>query len=164
MRVFLDTEFTSLELGPEGAELISVGLVTEQGKEFYAEVPFIFSSCSLFVKERVLPLLDAKEDQRMDYTTLMLKMSDWLNEVGPEIVLLSDSRWDMEVLKPVFALVGGIKALCPGLIHYGLVTPQWHNLDYSNAYRDYFISNPGKQHHALHDARALRLAVLASGI
>ena len=61
MLIFLDTEFTRLPdlqgyLPPP--ELISIGLVTEDGREFYAETTdWRACDCSLFVKSDVLPLL-----------------------------------------------------------------------------------------------------------
>ncbi|MDR6397475.1 hypothetical protein [Herbaspirillum seropedicae] len=50
--VFIDTEFTDF-LDPQ---LISIGLITESGEEFYAELPYDIKACSAFVKEAV-PLL-----------------------------------------------------------------------------------------------------------
>ena len=54
MLVFLDTEFTSF-VRPD---LISIGLVAEEGREFYAErTDYRKDDCSDFVRETVLPLL-----------------------------------------------------------------------------------------------------------
>ncbi|MEX3669793.1 hypothetical protein AB3X82_16520 [Paraburkholderia phenoliruptrix] len=53
-RYFLDTEFTSFDAG----QLISVAIVGEDGREFYAErSDFESSLCSDFVREIVLPQL-----------------------------------------------------------------------------------------------------------
>ena len=56
MLIFLDTEFTDF---PESeCDLISIGLVDENGREFYAEsTQFRREACSDFVVDVVLPLL-----------------------------------------------------------------------------------------------------------
>lgn len=59
IRVFLDTEFTSLD---QSASLISIGLITEDAsRSFYAELlnTYLQEKCSAFVLQEVLPLLDA---------------------------------------------------------------------------------------------------------
>lgn len=54
MKLFLDTEFTDFT----NPELISIGIVDERGREFYAERnDFPREMCSDFVRETVLPLL-----------------------------------------------------------------------------------------------------------
>jgi hypothetical protein len=57
MRYFLDTEFS--ERGPKHPiELISIGIVAEDGREFYAvSSEFSISNCSPWVTENVLPHL-----------------------------------------------------------------------------------------------------------
>lgn len=57
MRYFIDTEFS--ERGPHQAiDLISIGLVAEDGREFYAvSTEFDSSNCSAWVQENVLPHL-----------------------------------------------------------------------------------------------------------
>lgn len=59
MRVFLDTEFTCLAR----PQLISIGLVSEDGREFYRELKdtWTLAGCSLFVLGWVLPLLSEGE-------------------------------------------------------------------------------------------------------
>lgn len=50
MLIFFDTEFTSLHWQ---AKLISIGLVTEDGRKFYAELSdtYQMTECSDFVRE-----------------------------------------------------------------------------------------------------------------
>ena len=54
--IFFDTEFTGLIIDPR---LISIGLVSEDGREFYAELSDTYqgSQCDQFVQEAVLPRL-----------------------------------------------------------------------------------------------------------
>ena len=55
MLIFLDTEFTDFAR----PDLISLALVSEDGREFYAErTDYDPERCSEFVRETVLPLLD----------------------------------------------------------------------------------------------------------
>ena len=54
MLIFLDTEFTDFN----DPDLISIGLVTETGNEFYAELTdYRDEACSDFVRQVVKPLL-----------------------------------------------------------------------------------------------------------
>lgn len=57
MQIFLDTEFTSLDK----PRLISIGLVADNGQEFYRELAdgWKLGECNMFVLARVLPLLSA---------------------------------------------------------------------------------------------------------
>lgn len=158
MRVYFDTEFTALKAP---ADLISAGFITELGQEFYAEVPFNKTLCTEFVKQTVLPLLDAREDQRLSRGAFALHLADWLQAQADEIVLISDSNWDSEVLRPLFLPFGGLDELVPGA-RYGLVSfdDDCAARRYLAGHRNYFEQHPGKQHHALHDARALRQGYL----
>ncbi|MCZ8132571.1 MAG: hypothetical protein O9284_14900 [Steroidobacteraceae bacterium] len=56
MPIFIDTEFTDLR----APQLISLGLVAEDGREFYAErCDLPVDACTPFVERKVLPLLGA---------------------------------------------------------------------------------------------------------
>jgi len=56
--LFLDTEFTGLMADPN---LISIALVSEDTREFYAELTDTWDmECDEFVQEQVLPLLDGR--------------------------------------------------------------------------------------------------------
>lgn len=159
MRVYFDTEFSSLT---DGAELISAGFVTEFGEEFYAELIQVNrSKCSDFVIETVIPLLDGNEGQRMSTNEFVIKTSDWLRSLDSEIILVSDSNWDYAVMCPVFKRIGGIEEAVPGVkctLAPFLDAPA--RIRFEEGYNEYFLSNPGKQHHALHDAKALRQGLL----
>lgn len=63
MHYFLETEFTQLPWSG-AVELISIGIVNENGEEFYACVnDFDESNCSEFVQESVLPKLPKKQNR-----------------------------------------------------------------------------------------------------
>lgn len=67
MLVCLDTEFTDF-VRPD---LISIALVAEDGREFYAEcTDYNHDACNDFVKETVLPLLGCVPDAACTQTEL----------------------------------------------------------------------------------------------
>ena len=72
MLIFFDTEFTDLHWQ---AKLISIGLVTEDGRTFYAELTdtYIDAECGDFARDVVLPLLDGG-DARMTFPALSLRL------------------------------------------------------------------------------------------
>ena len=72
MKYFMDTEFNEMGGSPlEGKvfrptiDLISIGIVDEQGREYYAESSdFAAQLCNPWVKENVLPLLGRMIDRK----------------------------------------------------------------------------------------------------
>lgn len=73
MLIFFDTEFTNLHIS---SKLISIGLISEDGQEFYAEITdtYLKSHCTDWVKENVLTLLDASEEQRMTRDEMTIQL------------------------------------------------------------------------------------------
>lgn len=101
MLVFFDTEFTDFA---EDAKLISIGLVTETGDAFYAELSdtYTIEDCSEFVIERVLPLLEGGST-RMTFKELQSQLYEWLKSLGEPITLATDSvAWDGYWLREIF--------------------------------------------------------------
>lgn len=80
MLIFLDTEFTDF---PESeCDLISIGLVDENGREFYAELTdYRQETCSGFVRDTVLPLL-GKHKNRITGPRYMIakELAEWLEQ------------------------------------------------------------------------------------
>lgn len=144
MRVYLDTEFTDWD-NPD-ADLISIALVAEDGREFYAEcTDFDRDACTAFVEDEVLPLLGAPGVPRHDRSALKAAVLDWLRGIPePEIAVDYDGDW---------------RLLCRLL---GADLP--NNLTVTNIYRslekqmveNYYLQHDVPKHHALHDARANR--------
>lgn len=76
MKIFIDTEFTC----GETLDLISIGLVAEDGNSFYAErSDFDLALCNDFVRETVLPLLGAPGAMVLSLPALKLAVRDWLD-------------------------------------------------------------------------------------
>jgi hypothetical protein len=69
--LFIDTEFTSF-----GGELISIGIVSDDGTSFYAVRNFCQWKCHPWVRENVLPVLIAEP---MDDLTIKRRLVAFLN-------------------------------------------------------------------------------------
>ena len=155
MRIFLDTEYTNI-VRPL---LISVGFVTEDGREFYAELTDgrDLAACSTFVTEYVLPLLQAVPAARLTRIELRQQLPEWVRSLGESATIIYDLCADWRVLSAVFDD-------CPN--QFGLEGRylKWHDSPmeqrFAELYEAWFDQN-GPRHHALVDARALRAAVLA---
>lgn len=152
--VFLDTEFTDLA---ESAELMSAGFVTLDGEQLYLErTDYDPCKVSEFVHEHVIPLMDASLDRKLPATGCCALIADWLSQFKKPILII-DSQWDIHVIHELFAIHGGICRQVPG-VEFRML----HLSDYENeawfepAVDAYFEENKGMQHHALHDAMAMR--------
>lgn len=101
VRVFLDTEFTSLENG----KLISAALVSETGKALYFERAegWNLEDCSEFVVEAVLPLLGPPEGRQQD-AQIRKAIQDFVASLGEAATIYTDSALhDEPMLKSLFA-------------------------------------------------------------
>jgi hypothetical protein len=75
MRVFIDCEFTNFI----DCELISIGLVADDGREFYGErLDFDKAYCSDFARKTVLPQLGRSPDHVFSRDRLQTALSAWL--------------------------------------------------------------------------------------
>lgn len=99
--IFFDTEFTGLSINPR---LISVGLVSEDGREFYAELSDTYqaSQCDQFVQEAVLPRLQGG-DVLITLPELALRLGNWMEGFDEPIKLATDSlSWDWPWINKIF--------------------------------------------------------------
>lgn len=93
MKLFLDTEFTTLA---PGNKLISIALVDENEDFFYAELTdtYTIDDCSDFVKAEVLPYLRGGE-YRMSFNECALRLGNWIEAREKECILCMDApSWD----------------------------------------------------------------------
>jgi hypothetical protein len=98
MKVFLDTEFT--DLVPDN-KLISIALVAEDGRHFYAELTDTYErcECSDFCMNFVLPFLRGGE-YRMTSAECALKMAAWIEDLEQPVLFAMDNlSWDYPHLK-----------------------------------------------------------------
>lgn len=84
MRYWLDTEF--IEAGRDRPlQLISIGIVAEDGREFYAEtrlgVDYYAGNCNEWVQENVLPHLQLQQSERRGY------LFQTPPAVGPQLII-----------------------------------------------------------------------------
>lgn len=159
LSVFFDTEFTKLRTLMDEPKLISIGLVAEDGREFYAELTDTYqkSDCSDFVLEVVLPLLDGKD--RLMEAQLAAKMKDWIEGLGAdEVVLRCDSpAYDWPFVEELFKFYGwpmNLRRKC-GTVYFDN-DRQTHR--YQAGLAMYWRNNSGRRHHALVDSRSMRFA------
>lgn len=141
-RYFLDTEFTDF-----GApQLISVAIVGEDGREFYAERSDLDSRlCSEFVRKVVVPLLGQYPGRTMPISQLRDELRAWLQAVPlkPKPLLCYDFEGDIDLVEQLLdePLPRGWK-----------VENVARKIDGTR--RAAYLQQHGSEHHALHDARA----------
>ncbi len=143
--IFIDTEFS----GFKDPQLISIGLVTSTGEEFYAEVNFNLEECSDFVRQTVIPLLTRGE--KVSLADLKTSLSAWIEEVrgeGPTL-LCYDSEYDRKMLESIFE-----SDFPNGVVLRNLGATYVNKLKQY----EYYVKSKEAEHHALHDARALKYA------
>lgn len=166
IKIFYDTEFTSLGSIVE-PHLISIGMIAEDGREFYAELTDTWErgECSDFVIEAVLPLLQGGQ-YRMGLHQLKCRLAEWIEGFEEEVVLVSDAGFDWDWIVYIFDQ----PLLWPkNLVRLRAVSTESLSgerlHDYNNAYWKFFeetVPRPAA-HHSLNDAKAIRLGWLAVG-
>lgn len=158
-RIFFDTEFTDLGIDPR---LISIGMISEDGqREFYAELVDTWTPADCrgnpFVIEAVLPQLEGGA-ARMTLHELRLRLSAWIAAFAQPVQLATDSlSWDWPWIHEILHEAGTWPenlATKPLILKPDPV--------FNAAVEEAFASGL-RRHHALDDARANRLAWIASG-
>lgn len=143
MNIFLDTEFTDL-MDPV---LISLGMVTERGEEFYIEVPYPDKACTPFVREAVLPLLGREPDAACSLEEVRLRILQWLEIVRrppEELCICIDYQTDWDL----FCVAVDYRV--PSWVHRKMVSRDINEL----LLYSFFKQTGLPEHHALYDARA----------
>lgn len=162
MKVYIDTEFTSLLA--RHPKLISIGLITEDGsRTFYAEIQKHYRNvdCSLFVVDEVLPLLDAPElPAQINYQNVYAKMTHdecrihlgyWIASLMDPVSFLTDApSYDWPLVQHLFdghpwpAMLDSQPVNC----YLPVKIPMTERIFDAGNYR---------RHHALDDAKVMRL-------
>lgn len=151
MLVFLDTEFTQFA----APELVSIAMVAEDGREFYAEsIDYCQANCSDFVCETVGPLLGRVPGAACTSKELGERLTQWFQWLGESSIVVYDFRTDWDLLS--LAMRGGdttspIKhfAAALHLNGYTIRHPEFEKAQQAIYTPDWPL------HHALADARAL---------
>lgn len=140
--LFFDTEFTDFK----DMDLISIGIVSQEQHEFYAEnSEYTHAWCNDFVKSVVLPKLQGGE-HALPYAQLKEKLQIWISDLLEEyesVLFVFDYHGDWELLSELlsdhpqeFRILGKQDELEAGI-------------------ELYYMHDRSNEHHALHDARAL---------
>jgi hypothetical protein len=151
MNVVIDTEFTDFEK----IDLISIALVADDGREFYAErIDYFQEDCNTFVRTEVLPLLGRVPGARCMRAELAYRLREWFEALPEPAMLLCDFGSDWDLLIDALLADGidkppvnvGTKLLLGSEIIGNPVYQQALNRKFT---RDW------PPHHALADARAM---------
>ena len=132
MKYFIDTEFNGW-----GGELLSIALVSEDKREFYAELEFdgVYDP---WVQQHVVPHFNGCKLPRAEVSQLMRQF------FGPDkdITIVADWPDDLKFFFDLM-LIGGGKQI---------------NVSCVKAVMDRVLSSSNSKvpHHALHDARAIK--------
>ena len=95
MLIFLDTEFTKFSY----PDLISLALVAEDGREFYAErTDYRQNECSAFVQETVLPLLGRVPSAACTSKELTDRVRAWFAALPEPATIVFDYETDWHLL------------------------------------------------------------------
>ncbi|WP_176317934.1 3'-5' exoribonuclease [Burkholderia vietnamiensis] len=145
MLVFVDCEFTDFI----DCDLISIGLVADDGREFYGErSDYDRAGCSAFVREAVLPQLGQYPARVFAREALRKELLTWLDQFSdePERMLCFDYAGDWDLLVD----------LLDGVPEGWLACHVDELMDFDRV--ETYLREHGGRHHALHDARANRYA------
>jgi hypothetical protein len=166
MKIYYDTEFTSLDSNVDW-DLISAGFVTETGDEWYIEIKdFNREECSNFVINTVLPLLGKGDHppERLDADHFAHRLSRWLAEFDQDIELVSDHVCDWhlvngychaELRQQSFKVQGQI---------WLPAERESIKVDLLETELRFWHPHRGMQHHALYDARRLKINCRAASL
>lgn len=160
MNVFFDTEFTTCKKDVIQT-LISIGCVSENGHEFYAELSDTWhpANCSDFVVATVLPLLQGGE-YRVTEAELAVRLKEWIEGLTcEEVILRTDAPMvDWPWIQELFTFHGcwpqNLRRKC-GTIFFNHV---FQLCRYQQGLDDYWKINAARRHHALVDAQSFLFA------
>lgn len=124
--IYFDTEFTSFE----SPKLLSLGAVSSTLAEFYAEAEnFSIDECSDFVKQNVLTKFTGPS---FSLDVISIKFVQWIESFQLNIVLLSDSQYDRDIINALcgypIPLKSGFKCVWMPLPH-SITTNSHHALE-----------------------------------
>lgn len=155
MNIFLDTEFTNFI----DTDLISIGLVDDNGREFYAELTdYRQEACSDFVKQVIIPLLGKHNPVfRGNQFAVAKELNEWLKFYGNETINICfdyNGDWQLFVnlltMMPEEELVQNLE--CTNI--WGSLDPM--KLDWF--WKENYDTQGWVQHQALWDAYGNRFA------
>lgn len=180
MIVYLDTEFTSLEQ----RILLSLGMVTDDGRELYLEVDLesedgkrLRPLCSDMVVKEVLPMWGLIPGAACTLQEMGDRAAQWMRAQGrrmpgQKLTLSSDSDTDGELVMNLLRESGnwhdgpireGVRDLVRVENIYWMTGTPEGEIAAQACWEDLKASRGLKRHHALADAMALRQAARPRG-
>lgn len=177
MNIYFDTEFTGLH---KDTTLISIGLISEDGKTFYAEFnDYDKSQCDKWIHENVINNLfldidgvhsDSYSDTKIKGKKSLIKfyLSMWLSQFDG-IQLVSDvCHYDMVLFIDIFGSAWDLpKNINPSCHDINQDIAEWCNKSEKDAFdlnREHFLLYSdddselpiGDKHNALYDAKVIK--------
>lgn len=176
MNIYFDTEFTGLY---KNTELISIGLISEDGKEFYAEIKDIDKKVNdEWIKNNILKNTISFGDAQLTEIVLDEKdfcygtkeqvkecLQEWLSRFE-NINLISDvSHYDMVLFIDLFGNAFNIpNNVCPACYDINQDIMHFLDIDLQEAFdlnREDFLSQydleiTGQKHNSLYDAKVIK--------
>jgi hypothetical protein len=149
MLYYLDTEFAE-----DGTvvELISIGIVSEDGREFYREcADYKMSTCNTWVKRHVLPKLSGKEPVTKEQ--IRQDLLDFIGDDENPRFVAYVAVFDHLCLTQIF---GGMHDMPKEYPHYTWDLRQWLDDMHIRGVSRMRKRGTGTHHHALHDAHWLK--------
>jgi len=180
MKIFFDTEFTGLH---KNTTLISIGLVSEDGRQFYAELTdYNAEQCDIWIIDNVLKNLityydyDSKEENKEKYIpnfhfgnkqNIAISLKNWFKQFD-YIELVSDvAHYDFVLFIDLFGTAFDLpENVCPSCYDinqdiarkYSISQQEAFNKSREDilfqAYKENIIK--GEKHNALYDAKVIR--------
>ena len=153
MLVFIDTEFTCFK----HAELISLALVSEDGREMYVEATdYNRAKCNPFVVDHVLPILGRVSGAACDRTQMTERVREWFEQLPEPATVIYDFGGDWYFLTQVVSWLPAAVQDPPANMaeKLALGSATFTHPIFEKAAAATF-SEQWPQHHALADARAL---------
>ena len=169
MKIFFDTEFTGLR---KDTTLISIGLVAENGEEFYAEFSD-YNDCLVdaWIKENVIDNLyctkgitDAPNYYYGTKWEIREYLENWLRQFS-SVELVSDvCHYDMVLFIDIFGDAFSIpENVCPCCYdinqdiasYYGISLEEAFDMSREKIIEDANIEISGDKHNALYDAKVI---------
>lgn len=144
MRIFIDTEFTDFRF----ANLISIGLVDENDRTFYAEfTDYNKNLCSDFVNETVIPLLGKTPNTIVgNKDEIASELISWLSEYNNPVVC-ADFSGDIILLFE--------------LLDNSINFEFQHIIPNQEMMEEFTLKNGYPLHHALYDAMRNKYGFIA---
>lgn len=175
MKIFFDTEFTGLH---KDTTLISIGLIDENGRTFYAEfLDYDKSQCDDWIKKNVIAHLKLPNSTCLNYNDentwcnvkgdkllVQTTLTQWLSKYD-SVELISDvCHYDMvlfiDIFGSAFDLPKNVNPACHDINqdiaeYFNITEIEAFDKSREDIIKSYYID--GDKHNALYDAKVIKL-------